>query len=155
MFERKFEFIVHHPLEVCEERILDMNKSESFLTITPRISSEITSSQEDYLEVIIRRIRTLDGQTKIEARIERVDVATSNVVGIAVPIDNLFMSYLVVGIILFLATTFWGGLLIGIVILAFMMFLIAVDTAWTIFWREWLIRKLEKTLTQPKKKKRT
>jgi hypothetical protein len=56
MFERKFEFTVYHPLEVCEERVLDMAKYGCFPQPVFRVSAHVIPVKRDSLTEIYLRL---------------------------------------------------------------------------------------------------
>jgi len=154
MFEREFEFIVHHPLEVCEERILDMNKSGCFPPKLYRISSDVLSTKsEGYSEIYVETISNRGHHiAHIEAIIEEIDNSTSRIsgsadargfgsgIGLFIFIGLLWLFAAVVSqeeYIFFAGFSFLGAIFVA---------LQAVHS------RNNLITLLETTLTQPKKK---
>ena len=156
MFERKFEFIVHQPLEVCEQRVLEMEKSGCYLLSFYKISTNVLSTSDaSYSEIYLEQLLGRRNKVHIEAIIEAIDPTTTKVSGVAVP-----HGYQAVVWIYVCATCFLGILVMlngdwysTIPVVGFSFIITALFTIQGINYRNRLIKSLEKALTQPKKKK--
>ena len=157
MFEREFEFTVYHPIEVCEERVLDLNQSNRFPPIFHLITSNVIPVKHgEYSEIHIRKSMGRGHFVQIEATIEQIDINTSKISGIAIPkgfqdsIVFLFgWAVFGMGFLSFLVHN-WHMLLLGI---SFAIILGLVQAIQAINSRNQLIATLEATLNQPKKKR--
>jgi hypothetical protein len=149
MFEREFEFTVYHPLEVCEERILDMGKSGCFMQLFQPTRSNVTSIKHDTLTEfqIVKKLGKLAGQAEIDGIIELTGKNQCTVAGRS-QVRNM-------GILLILFTLIGISVLIEglydhnmvLVVLAF----IWTPLAWLqfIYYCNSLINILQKKLNQP------
>ena len=157
MFERKFEFIVHHPLEICEQRVLDMEKSGCF---SPKISTDVLSTRHDgYSEIYVgyKWIRR-GNRMYIEAVIKQIDDGTSHISGIAILKGIETSIYFIVTVSCFFGITLlflrgWGEWREAIFVTVFFSLGAVYQAIQVIFYRNRLIKTLEQALTQPKKKK--
>jgi hypothetical protein len=153
MFKRKFEFTVYHPLEVCEERILDIKTSGCLMQLFQPISCEVipvkhNSLTEFYLKKILGNFAgqaELRGVIEVTGKNQCTISGSSQVRGMG----NLLVGFTLIGISIFIEGLYdQNGWSIG---LAF----VWTSLAWLqfIYYRNQLISKLETALTQPKKKK--
>jgi hypothetical protein len=151
MFERKFEFTAHHPLEVCEERILDIEKlgclTELFQpTTVVVIPYELGSITEFYIR---KKLGKSAGQVEVNGIIEVIGenqcaiYGSSQVGGIGI----LLIVFTLVSISLLIMGMYDQMLCIGLVFVWTMLACLPF-----IQLRNRLINTLETTLTQPKKK---
>ena len=155
MFEREFEFTVHHPLEVCEERVLDMAKYGCFPQPIFRVSAQIISLKRDsFSQIYLRQPSRGRHRVVIIAAMEQVSDSMSKVSGVASVIGFPVIiwwsvSLTVIWIFLALYHQYWQLLCLAIgsgVLLVW---------SWiqAIYFRNRLIKRLENALTQQKKKK--
>ena len=94
MFERKFEFSVQHPLEVCEGRTLDMAKYGCFPQPIYRVSAQVLPVKRGSLTEIYLCLPPR-GRFRVEiaGMIEQVNSSTSKVAGVATIIGFPVVNY--------------------------------------------------------------
>jgi hypothetical protein len=151
MFERKFEFTVYHPLEVCEERVHNMKTPGCLTRLFQPLSAEIVP-HEDYAKFFVfQSLGQRAGYARLEGVIEPISEIECAVSGVADVRNIWFM-------IIFFTLVGLAMLAEGIHEQAW--WLIIFVTIWySLMWllhfhyRNRLIKTLEKALNQPKKKK--
>lgn len=153
MFEREFEFTVHYPIEECEERIKDLRVGGCLLRFfQPIIVHLIASKNEPYSEFSVLQVLGKNaGYAEIEGHIKQIKYDTTIVWG-KVRLRNILFILILFTIIAFLM--FMEGVLsqtwflVGFVIIWYTL-------AWLqfIYFRNRLVKILEKSLMRPKKKK--
>ena len=79
MFERKFEFIVHQPLEICEARILAL-QDETIASLKASIFSRVVEADTDS---IVIELHQPAHYTYANVTLTAIDAATSHASGVA------------------------------------------------------------------------
>jgi hypothetical protein len=148
MFERKFEFTVYHPLEVCEKRLLEVQQTGYFMS--NRISIRINAIEQSSFNVSLSKALGRD-EVVIQAIISQLNSSTSRVSGVASTRGIFIVSSAIVGIIYFAATIYFSDAL-GLVGCGVAVITAALLTIPSISSRDHLIDTLKNILTQPKKK---
>jgi hypothetical protein len=142
MFEREFEFTVNQPLEVCEERILDMQKTGFF--VSNPISTYIAPCDSDG---DTKFYVSFTGQhARVKGSIKSISKLECGVSGVAYieGFEFLLMLTLIAAVLPIYKQVWW---LVGLVALTcLLIWLISIHH------RNRLIYRLEKALNQPKKK---
>jgi hypothetical protein len=152
MFERKFEFTVPHPIEICEERILDMDKSGCFMQLFQPTKSNATSIKKDMLTEfhIVKTLGRLAGQAEVSGIVEATGKNQCTISGISQVrgMGILLVVFTLIGLSVFIEGLYdQNGWLIGLA-------LVWTPLVWLQFfyYRNNLINMLKKRLNQPKKK---
>ena len=151
MPERKFEFIVYQPLEVCEKRFKEMRDAGEKFGISNPISIEITQNEKYSQAVLYQDWGSRVGKLKAVATIKPIDATSCLVSGKAVAKNNaVWLVFVAIAVTPFLFVIMQEQIWRVAIFIA--LWLLVVSLQFNNGLNQF-VDTLEASLTQPKKKK--